>query len=229
MATIDYIILVIIAVSLLLGLHRGLVMTIAHCISGVVSFFAASAAASRLSESVARTLIAPQLGRSIAQSLEESSGGSVIQAWENQSEYLRGLLIKDGMSEETLSVSDNPMERLAEAIADTVGQAIAYVIIFILVFLLCTVLLRIVMNALNLVAHLPIIGAFNSLMGGLVGAAFGLLLCTCVLWALKLFVPAVYSDYGVLPPSMMRESKIAGTLVGWNEGISIFEMIPADT
>ena len=85
--------------------------------------------------------------------------------------------------------------------------------------------LGLIAGFLNLITYLPILSSFNSLLGGLLGAAFALVLCTVVLWTLKLFAPAVYSDYGMLPPSEMHQSVIAGKLVGWNDGVSLFESV----
>lgn len=231
MTMVDMIILAVIVLYLLLGLRRGFVMMIVHCIGGIVSFFAASYAASRLAQPVSEAILEPYLSQMIADSIVSSNGevSSAASAWESQSEYLQGLLTQAGLSESALSVAEDPIDSLSTAIAAAVGQALAYVILFFVFFLLCTIAIHWVAGALNLVAHLPVIGAFNALLGGLLGAAFGLVLCTCVLWALKLFVPAVYSDYGILPPSMMSESQIAGTLVGWNDGVSLFELIPAES
>lgn len=230
MTTVDIIILAVIVIYLVIGLRRGFIMMLVHCVGGIVSFLAAAYAASELSGPVSQAVLAPYLQPMIAESIRQSDGGltTAAEAWETQSEYLQGLLVKAGLSEDTLQAAEHPVESLAEAISKVVGHAIAYALVFVVTFLLCTLVLHLVSRSVNLIARLPVISSFNALLGGLVGAAFALLLCTCVLWALKLFVPAAYSDYGILPPDMMRESKIAGTLVGWNDGISLFEMIPAE-
>ena len=230
MTTVDIIILAVIVIYLVIGLRRGLIMMIVHCVGSIVSFLAAVYAASELAEPVSQAVLVPHLQPMIAESIRQSDGdpATAAQAWESQSEYLQSLLVKAGLSEDALQAAEHPVESLAEAISKAVGHAIAYALVFVVVFLVCTLVLHLVSRSVNLIARLPVIGSFNALLGGLVGAAFALLLCTCVLWALKLFVPAAYSDYGILPPEMMSESKLAGTLVGWNDGVSLFEMIPAE-
>lgn len=228
MTAIDIIILIVIAVNLVMGLSRGLVMTIVHCIGGFVSYFAAGYVARRISEQVAALLIVPRLKVMLLASMEERGLTEAADMWAAQSEYLRSLLVRTGLTEDTLTVVENPAEKLAQAIADVVGNSIGYAVVFLVTFAALTILLHFAGRLLNIVSYLPVIRTFNALLGGLLGAAFGLILCTCILWTLKLFVPAVYSDYGLLPPSMMRESVIAGTIVGWNDGVSIFDMIPTD-
>lgn len=227
MATIDLIILAVILIYLLIGLRRGFVMMVAHCIGGILSYILASTAASRLAEPVSEAILVPYLSKTISSSILASDGETATAAeiWNSQSEYLRGLLMKGGLSEDALALAENPIGQLSEAIASVVGRAISYVVLFLLFFLLCSALIHMLARVVNLVAHLPVLGSFNSLLGGLLGAGFGLVLCTIVLWTIKLFVPAAYSDYGILPPATMHQSIIAGTLVGWNDGVSLFQLV----
>lgn len=225
MTTIDLIILAVIVIYLLIGLRRGFVMMVVNCIGGILSYIVAAALASRLADTVSNLFLVPPLRRTITNSILEADGdtATAAQMWDSQSEYLRGLLMKTGMTEEKLAVMDNPAEHLASAIAEPVGHAISYAVLFVLIFLLCSAAIHLIAGVLNLVTYLPILSSFNSLLGGLLGAAFALVLCTVVLWTLKLFAPAVYSDYGMLPPSEMHQSVIAGKLIGWNDGVSLFE------
>ena len=225
MTTIDLIILAVVVIYLLIGLRRGFVMMVVNCIGGILSYIVAAALASRLADTVSNLFLVPPLRRTIAKSILEADGetATAAQMWDSQSEYLRGLLMKTGMTEEKLAVMDNPAEHLASAIAEPVGHAISYAVLFVLIFLLCSAAIHLIAGVLNLVTYLPILSSFNSLLGGLLGAAFALVLCTVVLWTLKLFAPAVYSDYGMLPPSEMHQSVIAGKLIGWNDGVSLFE------
>lgn len=231
MTTIDLIILAVIIISFVLGLYRGFVRTVVGCIGGILSFIGAGYIASHFSDGFSQTFIAPKLSANISESLNESLGSSSSAAtvWDSQSEYLQGLLRGAGVSEDTLSAASHPVETLSNAIASSVGHSIAYAVLFLAGFIVCLIALHLVSNALNLVTRLPVLHSCNALLGGVLGAVFGLALCTCVLMALKLFVPAIYSNYGMLPPSEMSRSPIASTLVGWNDGVSLFEVIPAES
>lgn len=231
MTTIDLIILAVIIISFVLGLYRGFVRTVVGCIGGILSFIGAGYIASHFSDGFSQTFIAPKLSANISESLNESLGSSSSAAtvWDSQSEYLQGLLRGAGVSEDTLSAASHPVETLSNAIASSVGHSIAYAVLFLAGFIVCLIALHLVSNALHLVTRLPVLHSCNALLGGVLGAVFGLALCTCVLMALKLFVPAIYSNYGMLPPSEMSRSPIASTLVGWNDGVSLFEVIPAES
>lgn len=226
MITVDWIILAVIAIYLLIGLRRGFIMMLIHCVGGIASFLVAGFAASYLASSVSKAAIAPMLKTSIAASMHASDAAAT---WDEQSEYVRGLLSQAGISEQSLSSAEDPIDTLSGAIATAVGQAIAYIVVFLIVFILCSIALHMLGSTANLITHLPVLHTCNALLGGLMGAAWGLLLCTCILWACKLFVPAIYSDYGMLPPSEMSKSVVAGTLVGWNGGVSLFDMIPVES
>lgn len=227
--TVDIIILVIIAVYALLGLRRGFAATVAYTLGSLAALIGALAAAARFKQPVG-TLLAPFMQSTVSQAIPELSqvAGSAIEAWDDVSSYLQGILTAHGVSLDVLDNSEHPQEVLSNAIAQSAGEAIAYIIIFIAVFLLIKLLLHVIMSALGIITHLPVIHSFNALAGGLLGAVTGLVLCTCVLWALKLFAPTVYSDVGVLSPSVMQNSSIARYLVGWNDGVSLFETTPAD-
>ncbi len=230
MTKIDLIITVFIVISFVMGLYRGFVRTLFSCLGGIVSFAASAYVASHFSSVVSEAFFAPHISQRILTSITETAGenASAADLWSSQSEYLRGLLRTSGLSEDTLRAASHPLETLANAIGSAVGQSIAYAVLFCVSFVLCTLLLHTIAKILDLATRLPVLHSFNALLGGLLGAVFSLALCTCVLWALKLFVPSMYSDYGLLPPSEMRQSPIAGTLVGWNDGVSLFEMIPAE-
>ena len=229
MTKIDLIISAIIIISFVMGLCRGFIRTLFGCLGGIISFICASYIASRFSAEVSKKLIEPSLRQAVASSIKKSMpDASASKLWSEQSEYLRSLLRQTGFSEDTLSAASHPVKALSAAIASTVGHSIAYAALLCISFIICIILLHIISNALNFMSHLPILHSFNAILGGLLGAVFGIALCACVLWALKLFVPAIYSDYGALPPSEMRKSPLASALVGWNDGVSLFEIIPAE-
>ena len=102
----------------------------------------------------------------------------------------------------------------------------AYIVIFFIAFIVLRIAIHLVVGMLDLIASLPVIHSFNALLGGLVGLITGVLLCTIVLWAIKLVVPSAYSDAGILSTAVMSESAIASKLVGWNDGVSLFEAVP---
>lgn len=221
MTTVDWIILIAIVLYALFGWRRGFVATVVYTIGSLVSFWGAAMAASRLNATVG-AWIAPYLSEPIARSFEQHETASGM--WGSVSGYLQNILEQGGLTLDILEASESPQQRLADAIAACVGDAIAYLLVFLCAFVLIKYVVRFVASAIGIFTHLPILHTFDALLGGLLGAATGLVLCTCVLWVLKLTVPAMYSDYGALSPAVMEQSAIARHLVGWNDdSLSLFE------
>ena len=189
----------------------------------IVALFAAST----LKEPVG-AMFAPFLTGSVNRhvpQLQEYSG-SVNDLWNSISGYLQVILNDHGISPETLESSEDPAGTLLDAIVRSVGESMAYIVIFFIAFIVLRIAIHLVVGMLDLIASLPVIHSFNALLGGLVGLITGVLLCTIVLWAIKLVVPSAYSDAGILSPAVMSESAIASKLVGWNDGVSLFEAVP---
>ncbi|MDO5785093.1 MAG: CvpA family protein [Eubacteriales bacterium] len=225
MTTVDWIIVIIIALYALLGLRRGFVATVVYTIGSIVSLFGALAVASHFKQPVG-AMLAPHMEQSVSEAIPQLSqaANTASDIWEDVSGYLQGILASYGISPEVLDSSDDPRQMLASAISLSIGEAVGYIIVFIIAFLLFKLLLHVIVGMLGIVTHLPVLHSFNAILGGALGAVTGLALCTIVLWALKLFVPAAYSDAGPLSPSVMQESSVARYLVGWNnDAVPLFE------
>ncbi|MGM9630198.1 CvpA family protein [Butyricicoccus sp.] len=229
MTTIDWIILLIIALYAFFGVRRGFVATVAYTFGSLISLVAALIAASYFKQPVGEILM-PYAAGSVVERMPEltQAVNSVEDTWNNISGYLQGILASHGVSLDVLQSSQNPQQALANAISRSVSETAAYILVFIAAFFITKLLLHVIVSALGVLTNLPVLHSCNALLGGVLGAATGLVLCTCVMWALKLFVPAVYSDVGFLSPSVMENSSIARHLVGWNDGVSLFEANPTE-
>lgn len=227
MTTVDWMILLVIVIYVIAGFRKGFIATIASALGTLAALVVALFAASTLKEPVG-AMFAPfvtgSVNRHVPQ-LQEYSG-SVNDLWNSISGYLQVILNDHGISPETLESSEDPAGTLLDAIVRSVGESMAYIVIFFIAFIVLRIAIHLVVGMLDLIASLPVIHSFNALLGGLVGLITGMLLCTIVLWAIKLVVPSAYSDAGILSPAVMSESAIASKLVGWNDGVSLFEAVP---
>ena len=227
MTTVDWMILLVIVIYVIAGFRKGFIATIASALGTLAALVVALFAASTLKEPVG-AMFAPfvtgSVNRHVPQ-LQEYSG-SVNDLWNSISGYLQVILNDHGISPETLESSEDPAGTLLDAIVRSVGESMAYIVIFFIAFIVLRIAIHLVVGMLDLIASLPVIHSFNALLGGLVGLITGVLLCTIVLWAIKLVVPSAYSDAGILSPAVMFESAIASKLVGWNDGVSLFEAVP---
>ena len=227
MTTVDWMILLVIVIYVIAGFRKGFIATIASALGTLAALIVALFAASTLKEPVG-AMFAPFLTGSVNRhvpQLQEYSG-SVNDLWNSISGYLQVILNDHGISPETLESSEDPAGTLLDAITRSVGESMAYIVIFFIAFIVLRIAIHLVVGMLDLIASLPVIHSFNALLGGLVGLITGVLLCTIVLWAIKLVVPSAYSDAGILSPAVMSESAIASKLVGWNDGVSLFEAVP---
>ena len=227
MTTVDWMILLVIVIYVIAGFRKGFSATIASALGTLAALVVALFAASTLKEPVG-AMFAPFLTGSVNRhvpQLQEYSG-SVNDLWNSISGYLQVILNDHGISPETLESSEDPAGTLLDAIVRSVGESMAYIVIFFIAFIVLRIAIHLVVGMLDLIASLPVIHSFNALLGGLVGLITGVLLCTIVLWAIKLVVPSAYSDAGILSPAVMSESAIASKLVGWNDGVSLFEAVP---
>ena len=227
MTTVDWMILLVIVIYVIAGFRKGFIATIASALGTLAALVVALFAASTLKEPVG-AMFAPfvtgSVNRHVPQ-LQEYSG-SVNDLWNSISGYLQVILNDHGISPETLESSEDPAGTLLDAIVRSVGESMAYIVIFFIAFIVLRIAIHLVVGMLDLIASLPVIHSFNALLGGLIGLITGVLLCTIVLWAIKLVVPSAYSDAGILSPAVMSESAIASKLVGWNDGVSLFEAVP---
>lgn len=227
MTTVDWMILLVIVIYVIAGFRKGFIATIASALGTLAALVVALFAASTLKEPVG-AMFAPfvtgSVNRHVPQ-LQEYSG-SVNDLWNSISGYLQVILNDHGISPETLESSEDPAGTLLDAITRSVGESMAYIVIFFIAFIVLRIAIHLVVGMLDLITSLPVIHSFNALLGGLVGLITGVLLCTIVLWAIKLVVPSAYSDAGILSPAVMSESAIASKLVGWNDGVSLFEAVP---
>lgn len=227
MTTVDWMILLVIVIYVIAGFRKGFIATIASALGTLAALIVALFAASTLKEPVG-AMFAPfvtgSVNRHVPQ-LQEYSG-SVNDLWNSISGYLQVILNDHGISPETLESSEDPAGTLLDAITRSVGESMAYIVIFFIAFIVLRIAIHLVVGMLDLITSLPVIHSFNALLGGLVGLITGVLLCTIVLWAIKLVVPSAYSDAGILSPAVMSESAIASKLVGWNDGVSLFEAVP---
>ena len=227
MTTVDWMILLVIVIYVIAGFRKGFIATIASALGTLAALVVALFAASTLKEPVG-AMFAPfvtgSVNRHVPQ-LQEYSG-SVNDLWNSISGYLQVILNDHGISPETLESSEDPAGTLLDAIVRSVGESMAYIVIFVIAFIVLRIAIHLVVGMLDLITSLPVIHSFNALLGGLVGLITGVLLCTIVLWAIKLVVPSAYSDAGILSPAVMSESAIASKLVGWNDGVSLFEAVP---
>lgn len=130
-----------------------------------------------------------------------------------------------------ISANNNPVVHtavaatgLAEFIAGFIASIIINILSMIIVFMLVYIGLIILMRVLDLVAKLPVVNTLNKLLGGVVGAVWGLILVWFLLGAAVLYFSV---NTGFPMAETLNESVIAGFLHELNPALGmILRFIP---
>ena len=80
------------------------------------------------------------------------------------------------------------VKTLAEFVGEFLSKLIIHIVAFLCTFLLVTIVLRAIIFALDIVSELPVLGFFNRLAGGVVGAAGGLI----IIWLFFVVITLLY-------------------------------------
>lgn len=80
------------------------------------------------------------------------------------------------------------VKTFAEYVGEFLSKLIIHIVAFLCTFLLVTIVLRAIIFALDIVSELPVLGFFNRLAGGVIGAAGGLI----IVWLLFVVITLLY-------------------------------------
>lgn len=80
------------------------------------------------------------------------------------------------------------VKTFAEYVGEFLSKLIIHIVAFLCTFLLMTIVLRAIIFALDIVSELPVLGFFNRLAGGVVGAAGGLI----IIWLFFVVITLLY-------------------------------------
>lgn len=189
MNTIDIIILAILGVSVLVGLYRGFIASVASlggtllCL--VLSFWLNPKAVAWVQSrpDLIKTLIsytdaATRIGdQTLAQqNVAGLSSGTIEQILSRVS--LPGplkTLLQNNLQQQVFS--GEGITRVGDYVTQTIVGAVLNVLCFIVVFILLFVTIHVVLNLLKAVFSFPVLKQLNSLTGGVFGLLRGVLLC----------------------------------------------------
>lgn len=101
------------------------------------------------------------------------------------------------------------VKTFAEYVGEFLSKLIIHIVAFLCTFLLVTIVLRAIIFALDIVSELPVLGFFNRLAGGVVGAAGGLI----IIWLFFVMITLLYvTAYGREIYQVIQENAILNML-----------------
>lgn len=192
----DIILLVIVAVLILLGIHRGIAKTLLNLLSiffaGVVGCFFANLG----SKWIYTTFIAPDVNESIAKSFEQAQGNT-ISVIDNLPDFTKGLLTFFGVSDESLASSVNgginaATGAVTSVLESTIANAVISILnimLIIVLFLLLLIIFKFISKRLVKIFKIPVLKQINKFLGGALGLCEGLILCYIGIIICSIIVP----------------------------------------
>ncbi len=206
MNIVDLVILAIVGLSVLVGLYRGFISSVASlgtCLLSLgLSYWLNPKLVSLIQsdQDFLRTLMsytdaATKIGdRTLAQTEVSTLNGAMISDILKRVKLPAPLdsLLRTNLENQVFQPSN--LTQVGDYVSQTIVGAVLNVICFIVCFVACMLVLHILLNFLKVVFHFPVLKQFNSLMGGVFGLLRGGLLCFIAFALLPLIQTVVPID-----------------------------------
>ena len=223
MNLIDWIIVGIIGLSVLVGLYRGFISSVASmgsCLVSlgasywltpkVVEYFRNETSLQDQIESYTRGIV--NLGDLAGKDVAGLSGEQITEAASKLPSPLNSLLegnltekIYGTVSEKALTVTDYASR--------TISDVILNVACFLITFAVLVILFHIIINLLNAIFKFPVLKQMNTLTGGIFGLLRGALLCFVLLALLPLFETLIPDVKELADSSPLARTFDSGNLI----------------
>ena len=196
----DVILLAVILWKLISGVRSGLVRMLGGLISLGGGIFAGSLLKSLLAETVAELWLDPAIGRVLERAKDNLGLSDLLENLERILDNAElPAFLKLNVAEQVRQMQENGATAVANA-AQLIAQRLAGWILFILGLIVAALLLRLLFSGViaPLIDHIPLVNETNRALGGVLGAALGILLA-----GLRLFL-----CYKLLPVLSERSGRI---------------------
>lgn len=188
----DILVIAILVLFIVLGAHRGFILTLCSLVAVIVALVGANLLADALAPKMAQAL-EPRLEQSIQQALEEKAQEvSAVDGLE-VADAMVALREKGGLYEWAADSLEEALKSApvgdaiahqAAAAATAVAEQLARGVLFSVAFLVILVAWFFLSHALDLVAKLPGLSTLNQTLGGILGLVKGLLILWLLSWIL---------------------------------------------
>ena len=202
----ELIVVAILAVFVLLGIKRGLVLSLCGLVGVLIAFGGAGVLARTLSPMVADAL-EPKFAAAIeagTQTGEETPTPDTLPL-QDVLNALRDMGFYEPLINSVNQAVENGMTEVAASaaakVAAAIAQSVAYLILFLVGFVVILILWKIISRALDLVAKLPVLHFLNKTLGGAFGLLQGCLILFIAAWAIQFMgnvIPAETVEQTVL-------------------------------
>ena len=181
----DLIIIAAVLVNMILGFRRGFFGSLYGLVGRIIALAASYFAARAAAPYIASWVVTPIVG----------------DVFEQQA---------------TLSVSSGVLDALRQTVteaAQSMAESIAFLLLLILFGILFGWLVGVLTKSLRFIARLTPLGILDSVAGGAVGFATGVILIALILVGIQFFSPITYSPLGWLSPERVSNTVLLAKLM----------------
>lgn len=226
----DGFLILVFAMCLALGWHRGFVRTIRGFIALVAAVVLAGLISAPIADAVYAKAVEPVVSDVLAAHIEDEllpTEEELEQALEKMPSMVTTLLQAGGLNNaasvldkvEDLSATEKASEVIEGEVIAPIVRPLIRIVCAVVLFVLTYTLASILLSVLDIVAKLPIINQINNGLGMIVGALSGVLwvmFTVCVLYALAQLAVADW-----LTPAILEETKIASWLSSFLTAVGV--------
>ena len=207
----DVILLAVILWKLISGVRSGLVRMLGGLISLGGGIFAGSLLKSLLAETVAELWLAPAIGRVLERAKDNLGLSDLLENLERILDNAElPAFLKLNVAEQVRQMQENGATAVANA-AQLIAQRLAGWILFILGLIVAALLLRLLFSGViaPLIDHIPLVNETNRALGGVLGAALGILLAGLLLFLCYKLLPVLSERSG----RIFAEDSVEGSIL----------------
>ena len=181
----DLIIIAVVLVNMILGFKRGFFGSLYGLVGRIIALAAAYFAARAAAPYVAQWVVTPIVGEVFAKQAALSMPSGVLDA------------LRQTVTEAAVSMA----------------ESVAFLMLLLLACILFGWLVGVLTKSLRFIAHLTPLGILDSIAGGAVGFATGVILIALLLLGIEFFSPITYSSLGWLSPERVSNTVLLAKLI----------------
>jgi len=228
---IDIILAAIFAACVYSGAKNGFVRAVASLIASVVALCATMFMVLNFGPVISEKYVNPWIETKLEQQLEENMDESDLETVDSLISTAKKVLTAVGdmlgseeedadsadktevKKEEKTEEEADTAKELVGSISETVGSLSTTILMFLILFALFYAVLRVLIDQLRFINHIPIVGPLNILLGMALGAVTGAILLAVPIWVIVNVVPSVFDISSVVDPALLEKSKVIALIL----------------
>ena len=206
----DVILVGIFLLLIIINAHRGAAKALSGLVCSMISYLAATALGKIVSTLIYDSIVRPAVDKAVVDALNNTASNTLESVTDSIPAWIAGILKLNSI--DLSSIVNQNSSVVTKAVNDALRPAAVSLISFlvtILFFFIMYFLLRVVvMNPVLKLFELPVIRGVNRFFGAVIGFIDAFLLVSLLAYLLRLLMPAINSQGGILNESTIYNSFI---------------------